>query len=715
MKSQVLFAMVIYGSITGCGVDPAVDPSVLPTAAPTVAAEPKDKKSSEAPVDDETVTDEKEKVYPQKADEKNEGTAEERDTGKKSPIEAVIEAAQSKPSADAQPAAEAEIVPVQASAATVFKAAKLVDPDCMDPALSEIKLHVKITLCDGTLAEGTMVQDLRPANCSGNGEIGCVTTTTFKSADTQNLTAGNLKSGVTVAGVTGVLQTESHVSCSSNSQVGCVTTASFSAADLSNLTAANVKSGVTIAGVTGSHSGETHNNCTADNQTDCVATTSFKAVNTGSIQPGNIRSGVTIAGVSGSLSQEAHSDCTMDNETGCVTTATFRAVSGSAPVPEAHVSCTADNQTGCIATSTYKAVNLSSLTAQNLRAGITVAGVVGTLTEEGHSSCTGNSQTGCVATSTFKSADLSNLTASNVRSGVSLAGVSGSLAVEAHADCTANGQTGCVSNSTYRATDTSNLLSANIKSGVTIAGVTGIYPSASAPLASATATPDLDSATFMAKIKSDSSFEYFDSTGARQTGNGNSLLTASNIKKDVSLFNVTGTVEPSPTIDAWDLRSGITVGSITGKLKAHCRTYDRNAGSTVPTAEKCLDSDIWEDLTSTIQGYATCAVASGECLFKNRISGLYFSKGFAGANKTNASTGCDNLVYGGYSDWRLPSTEEAVQAATMGASTRGFLYSIYGNWSTNVYSGQSYIAIMSNAVATLADVNSSYAYFCVRK
>ena len=61
-----------------------------------------------------------------------------------------------------------------------------------------------------------------------------------------------------------------------------------------------------------------------------------------------------------------------------------------------------------------------------------------------------------------------------------------------------NGDDNCYvdSSSIYDAADLSNLLGENIKSGVTIAGTAGDYPSSAYPLDSASATPDLDTATF---------------------------------------------------------------------------------------------------------------------------------------------------------------------------------------------------------------------------
>lgn len=73
-----------------------------------------------------------------------------------------------------------------------------------------------------------------PANCAADGVVGCVTTATYKSADTGSFLAGDLKTGKTVAGVPGTL-----ANCNSDGGVGCVTTAGYKAANMTNVTAAN--------------------------------------------------------------------------------------------------------------------------------------------------------------------------------------------------------------------------------------------------------------------------------------------------------------------------------------------------------------------------------------------------------------------------------------------------------------------------------------------
>ncbi len=79
-------------------------------------------------------------------------------------------------------------------------ASKLAASDCVDPHLEEIPINVTLTLCNGELAQGLLEL---PQECAADGITGCVTTDAFKSADMTFAVAGNIKSGVTIAGVVG--------------------------------------------------------------------------------------------------------------------------------------------------------------------------------------------------------------------------------------------------------------------------------------------------------------------------------------------------------------------------------------------------------------------------------------------------------------------------------------------------------------------------------
>lgn len=181
--------------------------------------------------------------------------------------------------------------------------------------------------------------------CTANGSVGCVTTTSYKSADFTNLLAGNIKSGVTVAGVAGnvTLPVASDVKTGSASYgtSGTQFTPSYSpdfpdvtnvkttdtvngaagTLDLSNLLAGNIKSGVTVAGVGGQYPSATYT-LTGDTGTADLDSSTFEdkiksatafewfgpdgvlysgAGNADLNTAANIASGVTIFGMTGNL------------------------------------------------------------------------------------------------------------------------------------------------------------------------------------------------------------------------------------------------------------------------------------------------------------------------------------------------------------------------------------------------------------------------------
>lgn len=323
------------------------------------------------------------------------------------------------------------LVPLAAGCNTAADAAKeaikkedpkpAVDPttSCTDPDLAKIATDVSIKLCDGTTKTGTL--------------------------DLSNLLPENIKSGVVVAGVTGTLSAEAATAdCSADGETGCVTTASFPAADATIALASNIKSGIVLAGVTGSLTSGAPANCSSDGQISCVANSSYKAANASALLAANIKNGITIGGVSGNVIAESHSDCTTDGTTGCVTTSSFKSanmtnataanikssiviagVTGTAAL-ESHSDCSSDGATGCVTTASYKAADMSVAIAGNIKSSATIAGVAGSVTAESHSNCSSDGATGCITTAGFPAADSTNLVAANIKRNVTIGGVTGS-------------------------------------------------------------------------------------------------------------------------------------------------------------------------------------------------------------------------------------------------------------------------------------------------
>ena len=267
--------------------------------------------------------------------------------------------------------------------------------------------------------------------------------------------------------------------------------------------------------------------------------------------------------------------------------------------------------------------------------------------------------------------------------------------------------------------DMSNIVAGNIKTGVTIAGVAGQYPSDTYTLSGASGTADLDSATFDAKMKSATVFEWFGPDGVRYTGAGDAdLSTAANIANGVTVFGMTGTLASGGSYpNVWNVRAGTNRGDGQfGKLKVNCRNsinntyynydgavasipstgvatgttmdiwdtiddyYGQPASTGFPAAwtvtnnycggvETDVDDDkAWKDVTTTNGTTAsTCAGTSANCTMKDKISGLEWSKIQTSGTWPQAINTCDALTHNGASDWRLPTQKELMDAYNHGA------------------------------------------------
>ena len=420
-----------------------------------------------------------------------------------------------------------------------------------------------------------------PANCAADGATNCVAVTNFPAVNkVTNLAVGNLakiSSSVTVGGVVGTM-----ADCSADGTTGCLTVTAFPSANSSGA-AAKIISGQTLAGVSGSATAAP-SNCAADGATNCVAVALFPAVDKATkLSAGNaakIRSSLTIAGVVGTLD-----DCSTDGGTGCVVTGptyvsalttgaaakilsgqSIAGVSGSAAVKPSD--CASDGDVNCVAVTNFPAVNkVTNLAVGNLAkisSSVTVGGVVGTL-----ANCSADGTTSCLTVSGFPSANTTGA-AAKIVTGQTLAGVSGSAAA-VPSNCSSDGQTNCVAITTYPALQKSLLTASVLKNGTVINGVTGAYPNASNPLAGSTVAADLTAATFNAQVKSTTAFEYFDSTGALQSGAGDADITAANILTSISIFGTSGTAPAIVAPDAWNVRAGTVINGVTGELNASCR------------------------------------------------------------------------------------------------------------------------------------------------
>jgi uncharacterized protein YcfJ len=344
-------------------------------------------------------------------------------------------------------------------------------------------------------------------------------------------------------------------------------------------------------------------------------------------------------------------------------------------------------------TGTYAPV-VTNLTSGNIKSGATVGGVVGTYT--------GAAQP-----------DLTLLVAGNVKTGITINGVTGTV-VSAPANCSANAQVGCVTTSGYKAADFTNLTTGNIKASATVAGVAGSYPSASFPLTGASGT-ELDSASFQARIKSAAAFSWFDSTGARFTGNGDANIAAGNIVNAVSIFGTAGTLTVAAP-NTWDVRYGVTIGSTTGSLKLDCQN---SIGSFVTLTNATLCGFSFTDQTP---GGGCGASTAANCMYKDNQTGLQISHYLGSKTIPAAKTACANLTLNGLTGWRLPGQEELLSFAAqgIGPSTNASMWNgaAYGQtWSLTVSSvatSNIVVDVRQGQTQPFSNVTDSIQTLCVR-
>jgi hypothetical protein len=251
--------------------------------------------------------------------------------------------------------------------------------------------------------------------------------------------------------------------------------------------------------------------CTADGEVDCAANDAYKAAATADAAQ-KIIAGKTLGGVSGSVLLKA--DCTSDGEGGCV-------VDGLS----------------------FKAAKLSIFSANDMRSSARIAGVQGNLPN-----CSSDGELGCLVVGpSFAAASLSGAS-TKILSGQSLAGIPGTVPPAA-ANCSMDNDINCVATPAFPAVVKANVSAGIIKAGSIIAGINGAYPSATYPLATDTGIADLT--MFQSQLTTNGAFEFFDSTGLRYTGSGDSDLVASNIRfgtaiESLSLNGIMPSILPAP-------------------------------------------------------------------------------------------------------------------------------------------------------------------------
>jgi hypothetical protein len=649
-----------------------------------------------------------------------------------------------------------------------------------------------VDLVASNVADGVEISDVSGtaeleshSDCVADAEVGCVAVASFMAADMSNVTAGNIKDGVTVGGVTGDFPSATYplfgadgtadlTSATLETKMRASTAFEYfdsagirqSGVGDADLAASNIADDAVIFGVTGTAILETHSDCAVDAEIGCVAVAAFRAADMDDVDAGNIKAGVTIGGVGGDYPSASYLLTGADG-TADLTAATFATkiksatafeyfdsfgvrhtgagdtdltatqvadsvqifdVTGSREI-ESHSDCSADAEIGCVTFAAFKAADMANVTAGNLKANVMIGGETGDYPSATYPLVDASAVINDLDNATFEAKMKSGtqfeffdsagarylnsgdatIAAGNIVDGVQIFDITGTADLETHSDCSADSQTGCVAVETFKAADMSNVTAANIKDGVVVAGVTGDYPSASNTLPGASAVADLNSATFTAKVKSTTAFEYWDSSGTRYTGAGDDDIVDSKIKNGTDIFSITGTYD-GETPDAWDIRAGVAINGVTGSLKMNCRNpivsarYNYDGSTTnIPSTGIATGTVLnwWDTVTDYNSGVSfpgpaipndgspentwsasnycdeenfevivtdgACDTAGDECMIRDKIANMVFSEiSSGGIDWNDAVAHCDVLEHGGYDDWRLPTQKELIQAYVHG-------------------------------------------------
>jgi hypothetical protein len=169
-------------------------------------------------------------------------------------------------------------------------------------------------------------------------------------------------------------------------------------------------------------------------------------------------------------------------------------------------------------------------------------------------------------------------------------------------------------------------------------------------------------------------------------------------------------------LNPWNIKTGVTIAGVNGSIKTNCRSrmtstvfnsdtmppgnvgttagssldwwdtidMNNNFSSSLPselpagwTSDNVCDKGLWTDATPD----GACNSAADDCMMKDNVSDLYWSEsypvtGMAAASTfaswNSAVTLCDNLNFGGRSDWRLPTQMELGAAYGHGLADLAF-------------------------------------------
>lgn len=427
---------------------------------------------------------------------------------------------------------------------------------------------------------------------------------------TTNLAPNRIIGGTTIFGVAGSLTTRP-ANCSTDGEDACVTHAGFPAIKKSTVTAGILRDGVKLAGVTGTYPSVA---------TPLAANTAMADLSF----PGDLDSASQVEFFDATGTRHAIAGSALLVPSNILENVTLFGVAGTAKAKPSL--CSSQGAEGCVATAGYPAFRKADLTADVLKRGTVISGVTGTFPSAtsrliGASGTTDLTDTGLAAA--VRSAGNvefwdatglrhtvsgdTDLTATNILTGVRIFGIDGSL-VKQPLGCSGLQLEACLTTNEYPSYDPAVLTEGKIKDGVTIGKVTGKYPSATYKLTGEqAAVTDLTAGNFNARMASNQQFEYFDSAGNRFAAAGDTDLLGANIRQGTTILGISGAaVETSGNCTGENGEGCVATASYPAYQKSRLSAANIKSGVTVlgvtgtyPSAGNRLDgSTAAKDLTS---------------------------------------------------------------------------------------------------------------------